>query len=113
MLNNSNKLILSKQHLFQYEQLVLDVRNFMSSVASADAVDTLVKNLHSQTMKSTKEVDTLLRRVELWEKSVDKFVSMLETQYPLYRDIVKPFVCAAQQVRLFCCCFFVFFKPSF
>jgi hypothetical protein len=39
-----------------------------------------------------------LQEVELWEISQDKFMEMIDQEYPLYRDITEPFISALQQV---------------
>ncbi|WAR08077.1 MDN1-like protein [Mya arenaria] len=83
----------------QYSQLVADVKNFMSSVASVEAVGILTDKLLSECRQiSMATVDNVLRRVGLWERSVDKFLDSLERQYPIYRDITAPFMCAVQQM---------------
>ncbi|XP_053396218.1 midasin-like isoform X2 [Mercenaria mercenaria] len=81
----------------QYNQLVVDIRNFMDSVSSAENVNKLVKKLQGQRNKPSKNM-AALQEVELWERSQDKFIETIETEYPLYRDITTPFLSAVQQM---------------
>ena len=83
---------------------MVDIRNFIESVSSTDNVNKLVRKLKAQINKPSKNM-AALQEVELWERSLDKFIETIETEYPLYKDITTPFLSAVQQVSVL---FFVF-----
>ena len=86
---------------FQYLQLVTDIKNFTSSLTSADNVQSLVQKLHKVIDKpARKNVTSTFTEVDLWQKSQEKFVDMIEAEYSMYRDLTVPFICALQQVGL-------------
>ena len=64
---------------------------------SSDNVTKLLKKL-TKSQQKTSLVLSVLQEVELWERTQDKFVAMLEEEYPLYRDVITPLVVAVFQV---------------
>ena len=71
----------------------------MSSVASSENVRKILKKLQNMTRKNSKTL-IAIREVELWETSQDKFIERLQLEYPLYKDLTEPFICAVHQVSL-------------
>ena len=66
-------------------------------MTSAGSLEKLLKKL-KQTKQKTSLILNVLQEVELWERTQDKFVAMLEVEYPLYRDVISPFITAVFQV---------------
>lgn len=64
---------------------------------SAENVQNLLKKLTSKKQK-TNLILKGLQEVELWERTQDKFVAMLEEEYSVYRDVITPFIVAIFQV---------------
>ncbi|KAL4232858.1 AAA ATPase midasin [Mactra antiquata] len=81
----------------QYMQLVTDIKNFMSSVVAVDTVNGLALKLRRISVMPSSNM-AVLQEVELWEKSVDKFITMIETEYPCYHDITTPYLSALHQL---------------
>ena len=77
--------------------MIKDIDNYLNTVTSADSLAKLLKQL-KQPKQKTSLIMKLLQEVELWERTQDKFVSMLEEEYPLYRDVTTPFIIAVYQV---------------
>ena len=95
-----NYKLLHLEFFLQYEQLIKDIDNYLNTVTSTDSLEKLLKKL-KQPKQKTSLILKLLQEVELWERTQDKFVSMLEEEYPLYRDVTTPFITAVYQVIIF------------
>ena len=81
----------------QYVQLVRDIDNYLHTVMSEENVTKLLRKL-TKSQQKTSLILSVLQEVELWERTQDKFVAILEEEYPLYRDVVTPFTVAVFQV---------------
>ena len=81
----------------QYGQLVRDIDNYLHTVMSDENVTKLLRKL-TKSQQKTSLILSVLQEVELWERTQDKFVAMLEEENPLYRDVVTPFTVAVFQV---------------
>ena len=67
---------------------------------SAHNIENLLKKMRNSKQKASLTLN-ILQEVELWERSHDKFVAMLEEEYPLYRDVLTPYIVAIFQVSYY------------
>ena len=74
-----------------------DTENYLRTVMSAHNIEKLLKKIRNSKQKANITLN-ILQEVELWERSHDKFVAMLEEEYPLYRDVLTPYIVAIFQV---------------
>ena len=88
---------LTEYFIPQYAQLVRDIDNYLHTVMSSENITKLLRKL-TKSQQKTSLILSVLQEVELWERTQDKFVAMLDEEYPLYRDAVTPFIVAVFQV---------------
>ena len=88
--------------LFQFPHLLQEVKQFLSSIASAKRVTTLLTNLKScfhDNVKGGGHAGSMLHEVRSFLDSSRHFLDQMQTRYPLYRDLLVPFWAGLAQVN--------------
>ncbi|XP_033116850.1 midasin-like [Anneissia japonica] len=81
----------------QFHDLVQEINHYKSSIGSEQTVEGLFCDLRtsfyeSHTTDKFSDVPPLLRRGRAWLHSQHQFISKLQDSYPLYRDLIQPFL---------------------
>ncbi|XP_077869169.1 midasin [Saccoglossus kowalevskii] len=88
----------------KFEVLLQDVQHFTSSIGSANSVRTLLQKLcraiNSRKLGRGKHsiIDAILNEERSWQSSVHQFMKRLQDDYPLYRDLILPFLSGVSQL---------------
>lgn len=108
--------MLFKRVLFeQFEAILDEVRHYLQTVGDVDSVISragFIRELGSHLCTSLKEgvvgnippnsVHSAIHKAKAWYTSAERFVQRLRKEYPLYWDLLAPFVTGVSQVGKLC-----------
>lgn len=97
----------------QFEAILEEVKHYMNTVGDTNTVISLLDSMNelashiSASLKegvirnvSANSVNSAIHKAKAWHTSVERFVHRLRKEYPLYCDLLGPFVAGLSQVRL-------------
>ena len=85
--------------IFQFPQLLQEVKQFLSSIGSAKRVMSLLDNLKGG-FHGNSATGSMLHEVHSWLDSARHFLNKMQMKYLLYRDLLVPFWAGLAQVNI-------------
>ncbi|XP_071957015.1 midasin-like [Antedon mediterranea] len=76
----------------QFNDLIQEINHYKSSIGSEQTIEGLHSDLCTAFHNNSTNIHSLLRRGRAWLHSQHQFIAKLEDSYPLYRDLIQPFL---------------------
>lgn len=82
--------------VWQFPDLLQDVRQYQTSVGSTQRLLSLLHQLHAQftTQSSTSTSSSILLEQGSWSNTAQQHLNALQSRYPCYRDLLGPYEAA-------------------
>lgn len=97
----------------QFEAILAEVKHYMSTVGDTSTIISLIDSMcglasliYTQLEEGVlgnvqlNSVNSALHKAKAWYTSAGRFVQRLKKEYPLYCDLLGPFVAGVAQVRV-------------